>query len=50
MASDLPAEVGYLELKGCSLDRHLSFLAECKLVLRVGMVAARYVSFDYIHP
>jgi len=50
LASDLPAEVANLGLKGCSLERHLSLLAECKLVLRVGVVAARYVSFDYIHP
>ena len=49
LASDLPVEVGKLE-SSCSLERHMSLLTESKLVLRVGVVAARYVSFYHINP
>ena len=34
----------------CTLELHVSLLKECKLVLRVGVVAARLVSFEHIKP
>jgi hypothetical protein len=47
--SDLPYEVGILQ-SSCSLERHMNLLTESKLVLRVGVVAARFVSFEHINP
>ena len=49
LVSDLPQTVGELK-SSCTLERHMNLLTESKIVLRVGVVAARLVSFDHAHP
>lgn len=49
LVSDLPQLVGELQ-SSCSLEHHMNFLTGCRIVLRVGVVAARFVSFDHVHP
>lgn len=49
LVSDLPQEVGELQ-SSCTLERHMNLLIESKIVLRVGVVAARLVSFDHVYP
>ena len=52
VASDLAMEVESLGLfqLSCSLERHMALLLQSKIVIRVGVVAARFVVFDHVHP
>ena len=49
LISDLPIQVVQLK-SSCTLQRHLELLTKSKLILRVGVMDARFVSFDYMHP
>lgn len=50
IVSDLPAAVGRLENERCTLQRHIELLAQSQLIVRVGLVAARYVAMQHTLP
>lgn len=50
VASELPFIVGKLNDLSCSLEQHTALLTESQVVLKVGVVAQRYVSIQHIDP
>ena len=36
--------------ESCRLERHMTLLTENQVVLRTGLLAARYVGFEFAHP
>ena len=50
VASELPQVVGLLNDQSCALEKHISLLIESQTVLRVGVVAQRYVYVQHIDP
>ena len=47
IVSELAAAVGRLAHEKCTLQRHMELMIEGQLVLRVGVVAARYVAMQH---
>ena len=50
IVSDLPQAVGKLTDPSFSLEQHISLLTQAQALIRVGVVAPRYVSAQYINP
>lgn len=50
IVSDLAVTAGRLQDTACTLERHMQLLVEDQLVLRVGVVAPRYVAMQHALP
>lgn len=50
VVSELPHVVGSLSDPACSLEQHVSFLVDSRVVQKVGVVAQRFVAIQYIDP
>ncbi|XP_045025411.1 general transcription factor 3C polypeptide 1 isoform X2 [Daphnia magna] len=50
VVSELPYIVGSLSDSSCTLDQHISFMVDSRVIQKVGVVAQRFVAIQHIDP